>query len=60
MLMSMSPVVEVIRKSGMVSFSPCCTMDVDNDSVLLKVLSDGRKQARSESVIVDGAILPLR
>lgn len=58
MLMSMSPVVEVSWKSGMVSLSPFPSMEEDSERVLLNVLSDGRKHAKSESVITDGLIFP--
>ena len=57
-LMSMSPEVEVTNKLGTTSFSPLPSIEDEMDNVLLKVLSDGRKQLRSESVMLDDWMLP--
>ena len=57
-LMSKSPVVEVIKRSGTVSLSPCPSMADETERVLLKVFKEGRKHVKSESVILDRRMLP--
>ena len=56
--MSMSPVVELTYRLVMSRSSPSPMNADSRDSVVLNVLSEGSRHAKSEGVIVDGSMLP--
>ena len=59
MSMLMSPVFEPTVSEGIFSDSPCPWKVEAMDRVLLNVLSEGSRQAMSDSVMVDGLMLPV-
>ena len=59
MLTSMSPVVELTKRSETSMSSPRPRKNAESSRVLLNVLNDGSRHARSDNVMVDGSMLPL-
>ena len=54
-----SPVVELIASFSTFRFSPLPLKVDATVNVLLNVFNEGRKQARSDSVMVEGSMLPV-